>query len=69
MLQVQFDLFEDNYSDTQLLRKEFLAVKTAGDNVRRGVFARLNESGKLIMAQGQKLEELEKRLAMIERNI
>jgi len=43
-----------------LIQKELAAMQESNANVRRGLFARLDAMGKLVMDQQKEIEELKK---------
>ena len=57
---VQLELFEE-FSETDLLRKELADVKQRGENVRRGIFARHNELAKLFIELKDEVDKLKLR--------
>lgn len=61
--EVQYDFFKEiQESEIEMLRKELAKVSASAHAVRRGTYAMINE-------QRKKIDDLENRLAIIERNI
>lgn len=52
---MQYDMFK---SEIEMLQEEIEKQKAALGNVRRGLFARHNETGKIILELKRELEEL-----------
>ena len=65
---IQYDLFNE-ITETECLRQELYAVKKSSDNVRRGVFQRLNMQGKHVIELEDRLKQLERRLELMEKNL
>ena len=57
---VQLDLFQE-FSETDLLRKELADVKQRSENVRRGIFARHTELCKLFLELKDEVDKLKSR--------
>jgi uncharacterized protein Yka (UPF0111/DUF47 family) len=63
MIELQFDLFKsDEETKVDTLHKAVEDIKKSSDKVRKGTYARINELTK-------KCQELESRLAIMEKNI
>jgi Tfp pilus assembly protein PilO len=61
--EVQYDFFlEPEQSEVEMLRKELSKVAASGHSVRKGTYAMINE-------QRKRIEDLEERLAILERHI
>lgn len=61
MAQVQLDFFQE-LSEVDLLKQEIAEVKTRGDNIRKGLFARHNELAKLYIELKERCDMLEYKL-------
>jgi len=56
---IQLEFFEKT-DEMTLIQKELAAMQESNANVRRGLFARLDAMGKLVMDQQKEIEELKK---------
>ena len=68
MFAYQLDLFEE-YSETSAVEERVRQCEHAQDKLRKGLFARHNELSKQYLLLLQANEKLERRLAMIEKNL
>lgn len=64
---VQLDFLEDQ-SELAQLKRELQAARTETANVRRGLFARHNELGKLYLSLQQEMEALKKQIEIVAKN-
>lgn len=62
--ELQLDLFE-TFDESTFLRKEMDAIVVAQHNLRRGIFARINDMGKLMVKQQEEIEALQRQLMMV----
>ena len=57
MAAIQLDLFEE-VTEISMLRKEIDLLHQSNDNVRKGLFARLNAMGELVLKQQAEIDKL-----------
>jgi hypothetical protein len=62
--EIQLDLFEP-LDESTFLRKEMDALNNAQHNLRRGIFARINDLGKLVVRQQEEIDALSRQLIMV----
>lgn len=62
MQNLQYDLFTERTAitaeESHIFRQELKHVMDSSDRVRRGIFARLSEQGKIILKLIQEIDEL-----------
>jgi hypothetical protein len=66
-LAIQLDLFEEQTEET-FLQSEVDALIKAQDNLRKGLFARHNELGRIVSKQQEEIEALKRQFAIMLRN-
>lgn len=57
IMQVQYDLFEDN-DDISLMKQEIELIDERTRNVQRGLFARHSELVKMVLKQQEEIDRL-----------
>ena len=57
-MSLQMDFFSEELSDTELLRLEMKELKESQDKLRKGLFSRHGELGKMIMSQQAQIDML-----------
>lgn len=62
--EIQYDLFEETTEHDELLA-EIISLRTSHDKVRKSMFSRLNEVGKLLVGAVNRLEKLEKEITQL----
>jgi hypothetical protein len=62
--ELQLDLFE-KCDESTFLRKEMDDLFNAQHNLRRGIFARINDMGKLMIKQQEEIEALQRQFMMV----
>lgn len=66
MIPIQYDFMERSEpissEDAKVLRLEMANTREMAHNVRRGIFARLEALGKVVLQQREEIEALKKRL-------
>jgi hypothetical protein len=67
MIELQFDLFEEQPSESDILRLELSELKLQLEKYRKSMFARIGASGKEIIEMIEKNHQMEHRLANLER--
>lgn len=67
MLAYQFDLFEDDPDEIEILKGICMQTQNMADNVRKGCFKRINDMGKEVIRLKEQNEVLERRLYAVEK--
>ncbi len=57
---MQLDLFQEPKSDHDVLKEEVRLTRMSQENMRRAMFAQINECCKLLIFQQEQIDELKK---------
>lgn len=67
-MSLQFDLFEPELDEFDLLRADVKSCKDSQDKLRKGLFARHHDMSKLVIELKEEIHALRHQLVLVARN-